>query len=124
MATQIVSRHDQSCQPSPVPSTPTPTFKDILTASDDAWQALATRAEADLDFCERARASHQRKQQSPKPKPKRRTRSKRPSRARRTPSPTSLLSHIAPAMAETLDRVNTQETILINRPGGFVEVLS
>ena len=107
---------------SPPPDESTPTFKDILTAPEDQWQALATRAGADLDFCERARASHQRKQQQPKPK--RRNRRRRPSRARRTPSPTALLSHIAPALAETLERANTQETILINRPGGFVEVLS
>ena len=121
MANHIVPALAPVGQPSPVPSTPTPSFKDILTASDDQWQALATRAGADLDFCERARASHQQRQQSPKPK---RTRRQRPSRARRTPSPTSLLSHIAPAMAEAVDRVNTQETILVNRPGGFVEVLS
>ena len=122
MANRIVPAPAPVGQPSPVSHNPTPTFKDILTAPDDQWQALATRAEADLAFCERARESHQRKQQSPKPK--RRTRRQRPSRARRTPSPASLLSHIAPAMAETLDRVNTQETILVNRPGGFVEVLS
>ena len=122
MANRSVARTSALNQP-PIPQTPTPTFKDILTAPDDQWQALATRAGADLDFCKRARATYHQRQQNPKPKSKR-TRRQRPSRARRTPSPTSLLSHIAPAMAETLDRANTQETILINRPGGFVEVLS
>ena len=86
----------------------TPTLTQILEAPEDEWQALATLAEADISFCERARARSQALAVKPKPVQKKR-RTPRPSRSRRNFQASTVLTRIAPTMAETLDRVNETE---------------
>lgn len=94
-----------------------PSYKDIINAPEGEWRQLVELVDGDMDYYARCRAN------ASKPKTKRRSRrARRASRSTRNFSTASVLSRIAPAMSEALDRVNS-DSILINRADGFVEVI-
>ena len=82
-----------------------PTFAEIVSAPEEQWRQLATLADADIAFCERARA---RRAQAITRKPKRtRRRSQGRSRNRRNQTAASVYSRqIANATIEALTRIN------------------
>ena len=79
----------QSISPAPVlnesqpSSTPVPTFTNILAAPEDQWRTLATLADADIAFCDHARACRKAQVINPTPKRTRRAYRPRPSRSNR-----------------------------------------
>ena len=110
------------CSPQPIP-----TFTDILEAPEDQWRDLAILADADLAYCERQRARRKIQQEEAKPtrRKRRSRRNPRPNRSNRHFRAANVLSQVAPAMSETLDRVNSNDdtedthTVLVNACGHF-----
>ena len=81
---------------------PLPTYDDILNAPEDQWRDLVTQIDGNPNFYAAVRA----RKNTPKPKPKRRPYRPRSYQSTRNWSAATVLSQIAPAMAEALDRVN------------------
>lgn len=101
---------------------PTPTFTEIMNAPDDQWRQLAILADANLAFCERARARHQTNLAHSNPgRPQRKHRRPRPGRSNRHWSAASVLSQVGPAIVETLERVKADDETPVSEPTSTIE---